>query len=95
MIKEPKQHPLVEKYFHTFNDEREVIYQGRIINELGDGYFLTQLYEWFFGDSSCQRIFHISEMNNWQLYENQESMKYFYEEVYDTKLNRKTETARA
>jgi hypothetical protein len=60
--REPKITGLVGRGFHTIEDNGSTCWQGSVIADLGDGYFLVQLYSWIIGESSTQHILHISEM---------------------------------
>jgi hypothetical protein len=55
---------LMGRGFHTINNEGDTNWQGEIIAELGDGYYLAQLFDWFGGHASTQYIFHINELSS-------------------------------
>lgn len=67
------------QYFHTFAPNGPVKYQGRIIADAGQGYFLCELYSWVDGDSGNSQIFHIDKMKDWSFYPTSEQMNYQYE----------------
>jgi hypothetical protein len=55
-------HPLVGRGMHWMDKDGEVQWQGELIGDLGDGYFLIQLFEWFSGSPSHQIIVHLSQL---------------------------------
>jgi len=57
-------HPLVGRGFHSFDVEDRVRWQGKVLADMGDGYFLLQLMEWFVGEETYQVIVHISALNH-------------------------------
>lgn len=54
-------HPFIDRGFLTIKPEGDSQYQGRIIAEIGDGFFVAQLYEWFMGVATRQYVYHVSE----------------------------------
>src|SRR5262245_16334055 len=55
---------LVGRAFHTTLPKTNgtgTRWQGEVIADLGDGYYLAQLFEWFMGSASTQHVFHIGE----------------------------------
>lgn len=64
-----KDHRLLDgKFFHSFNG-KEIEWQGYIISQPVEGYFLVQLFEWFLGEPSVQRLVHINTMTGWAFYD--------------------------
>jgi hypothetical protein len=75
-----KKDPLVGKYFHSVQADRETIeWQGQITARIGDSYLL-QLVEWLTGSESNQTLVPVSEMNYWHIYDSVEEMGYHYEQ---------------
>jgi hypothetical protein len=54
--------PLVGRGCHWLDKDGRATYQGEVIANLHDGYFLIQLAEWVAGEDSQQVIVHLSEM---------------------------------
>ena len=75
---------LFHKYFHTFNEKHEIKYQGRIEGKIQEGYYIVQLYGWLFGQPSCQKIFHIDDMREWDFYIDEDEMKSAYDKINPT-----------
>jgi hypothetical protein len=71
---------LVGSWFHSFNAEGEVRWQGCVVADLGD-YYLVQTYEWFMGDPSFQQLASLSDMADWKFYDTNDEMLDFYERV--------------
>lgn len=55
-------HPLIGRGCHWLDKDGRATYQGEVIADLHDGYFLIQLAEWVAGEDSQQVIVHLSEM---------------------------------
>lgn len=69
-------------WFHSFEDNGRVKWQGSIEEELCDGWYLVQLYSWLAGDPSCCKVVHISAMAGWSFYRTSELMNDAYERLY-------------
>ncbi|CAN5679335.1 hypothetical protein BH24ACT15_BH24ACT15_32180 [soil metagenome] len=70
-----KPQSLLGSYFHTFegdDPQNEVAWQGVVVADVGQGYYLVELMEWVIGSSSCQRLVHISAMASWAFYDTRE-----------------------
>jgi hypothetical protein len=52
---------LVGRGFHSVDDRGRTNWQGAVLADLGGGYFLVQLFEWFTGGSTTQHVIHIVE----------------------------------
>jgi predicted GIY-YIG superfamily endonuclease len=71
---------LVNKFFHTWRDQhglgdivrngRAVLWQGRVIDQLGQQEFLIQLFSWLDGSATDKRIALMTDMFDWTFYEN-------------------------
>jgi hypothetical protein len=55
-------HPLVGRGCHWLDKDGRVTWQGWVIADLRDGYFLIQLAEWLAGEGTQQVVVHLSEM---------------------------------
>jgi len=66
------------KFFHTFKDG-ELQWQGYIVAEQRDGYYLVQLFEWVLGEPSTQKVVHIGSMADWELYDSADEMNDAFE----------------
>jgi hypothetical protein len=75
---------LVGKWFHSLKKDPRyprcvngiVEWQGQIIGKPEPGWYLIQLYEWFMGSQTDQRLVPFAEMAGWLFYESDESMRY-------------------
>lgn len=67
--------PLIGKFFHTTLNGR-INHQGQIMNKLGDGHYLVDLFSFITGEYSCQRVCAASEMKDWLIYKTQAEMVY-------------------
>jgi hypothetical protein len=78
---------LIGLWFHSKKDG-VLDLQGKIIRKLesGDAY-LVQLYEWFMGEESKQKVFSCGEMKDWDFYGTAEEMKERGDEFWERFLN--------
>lgn len=76
-----KQISLVGQYFHTLKADK-VHWQGVVIGNPEPGWYLVQLCEWLFGNTSDRRIVRIEEMSKWVFYKDSEQMKGAYDRKY-------------
>ncbi len=67
------------KFFHSFHPDGEILWQGYVIAEQADGYYLVHLFEWMLGEPSVQKVVHLGEMADWELYDSAEEMNDAYE----------------
>ena len=81
----PKQDGLVGKFFHTFNEQGQLKWQGLITGEPASGYFLVQVFEWIVGSPSDKRLIDVSQMVGWTFYDDADDWR--------EEANRKTERA--
>jgi len=52
---------LVGRGFHLLDEDDCPRWQGKVIADLGDGYFLLELAGWFDGEATQQIVMHLSE----------------------------------
>lgn len=72
-IKGKDRKTLEGKFFHSFKDGK-VVWQGYVIAEAKDGYFLVQLFEWVMGEPSCQKLVRVDTMLGWDFYDTAQEM---------------------
>ena len=72
-----EEHFLVGKWFHSFAHDK-VKNQGQIISKKDD-YVLVQLYSWMLGEASCQKLFPVESIVEWDLYDTAEEMRDVFE----------------
>jgi len=60
------------RFFLTFDDEGQLLWQGQIIEHLQSGYFLCQLSGALFGEATHCVIRHLSQMNDWRFYDGED-----------------------
>lgn len=80
-IKEINLKSLEGKFFHFFKDNK-VEWQGYIVSEPKDGYFIIQLFDWILGYPSNQKLIKIDDMIGWNLYDTDEEMNEAYYSKY-------------
>lgn len=74
-----KDHKALEgKFFHSFKDN-EIKWQGYIISQPVEGYFLLQLFEWVLGEPSVQKLVHVAMMTGWDFYDSADEMNDAFE----------------
>lgn len=69
-IKKPEGY--VGLYFHTFNEDGSIQYQGQVDYQLPDGRLICQLFEWFMGNPNNQETFDLEQTKKWQFYTTEE-----------------------
>jgi len=60
---------LIGKFFHTFHENGNIRYQGRVTAEPVPGYFLVQLFDWLLGSPSNKELAPIAQMIGWSFYD--------------------------
>lgn len=68
------------KFFHSFDQDAMVEWQGQVLGPSLGGYYLVQLFSWAMGENSNCALVHFSEMTDWYFYQDQESMRYSYDD---------------
>ena len=78
---------LVGKYFHSFKDGdvSKLEWQGEITDYCGNGFYIVQTFEWGFGCDYVKKLVHISSMEGWNIYNDNEEMNEHYEYKYAKK----------
>ena len=66
------------KFFHTFID-KQIEWQGYIISEPKNDFFLVQLFDWILGEPSNQKLVNINDMLSWNFYDSVEEMNDNYD----------------
>lgn len=65
-------------YFHSFNKDGFVEWQGKVVSNPEPSIYLVQLYEWLVGVESCRKLVNIQDMIQWNFYETAEEMNNYY-----------------
>jgi hypothetical protein len=61
----PNPNSLVGRHFHTIKtDTGEVELQGKVVAKIDPTHYLVQLYEWFAGTETCQKIYSVEQMTH-------------------------------
>lgn len=68
------EHPLLRKFFHSFLENGDVHWQGKVVQECGDGFFLVQLFDWISGAESDLKLTNLQNMLGWSFYDLREEM---------------------
>lgn len=63
-----KEDELVGLFFHILSEDKKIQYKGEISLYLHEGYYLCDVFEWVSSDTSFAKIYHISQMTNWNIY---------------------------
>ena len=64
---------IIGLFFHT-RTGGEAVWQGRIVKQLEDGYYLVELFDWIKGESLAFRVIKIEQMASWLFYMTQKEM---------------------
>jgi hypothetical protein len=77
----PPTHPLVGKWFHSYDAEQPTVirWQGQVLAAITPDVFLVQLFEWFCGMPTKQRLVSLIEMLSWSFYATEQQK----DEAYD------------
>lgn len=73
---------LVGKFFHVLIN-REIIYQGIVIDKMCDTKYLVQYFDWLMGVDSKMKIVDVDDYE-WQFYNTSDDMNTWYKN-YQTK----------
>ena len=76
--KDPNKRGLTGKWFHSFHDNGEIMWQGQVLSSEGDTYFLVQLYSFVDCSPVDQKLISFKEMAGWSFYETDYKMRYNY-----------------
>ncbi len=74
-------------WFHSRHDD-DIVWQGQIVRDLGNGKYLVQLFEWIMGEPSVQKIVLASDMTAWDFYGTNDEMNEASERDLDMKSKR-------
>jgi hypothetical protein len=74
-----RSHPLVGRWFHSFAPSGVVQWQGQVLRRVSRDLFLVQLYEWFVGCASDEKLVRLADMVGWSFYDTNEQMNDAYE----------------
>jgi hypothetical protein len=85
--KQKNSDPLVGKFFHSFTDDRKLSWQGTVLKHVRGGFYLVQLFEWFFGEPSAREVVSLERMAGWSFYDTAEEMREAYAD-YDHRSGR-------
>jgi len=87
-----KNNILVGKWFHSRKDETiNIDWQGQVLGQIDESRYLVQLYSWWDGYPTTQRIVDIKDMSFWMFYNSDEDMRDYYDRVLRPELRRKRE----
>jgi hypothetical protein len=68
--------PLLGKWFHAFEEDGSVGWQGQIVAAVKPGLYLAQLYEWMMGTAGRQVLVPVEKMAAWVFYDSSEDMRF-------------------
>ena len=61
-----------DKWFHTYKEDGNILYQGHVLDYLPPQLVLVQLFSWLDGRPTCQKLLEVT--NDWSFYNTQEAM---------------------
>ena len=83
---------LVDRCFVIWTEGRKVQYQGRVVTELPDGFYLVQFFDFLMGGPSTLAVFHISKFaadplsarvpGSFEFFENDEHLRDWFDHTY-------------
>lgn len=65
---------MLDLWFHSFNEDGSLKWQGQIVQELSNDQYLVQLYSWTMGEPSTKHIISLSDMKSWTFFNSNEEM---------------------
>lgn len=68
-----------KQFFHSFGTDGFLLWQGRVLGHVQDGFYLVQLFSWIDGEPSNCEIVHFNEMIGWMFYQSPEQLIYSWE----------------
>lgn len=82
-----QRNPLVGRFFHSIKlcdicQRERIHWQGYILGELPNNWYLVQLFSWVVGEPTTQHLVQFQDMSLWWFYDNSEDMNFQYEERY-------------
>jgi hypothetical protein len=66
---------LEKLWFHSKDEDGKINWQGQILEEVNDGVYLAQLYDWMLGQEGCMKLILVKDMSNWDFYQSSEDMR--------------------
>jgi len=66
--------PLVGRWFHSFDANGRVHWQGQVVAVLAGEMFLVERYDWLFGTRSTAVLVPLSRMAGWAFYRTRDEM---------------------
>jgi hypothetical protein len=66
---------VVDKWFHSFNQDSGLQWQGQVVERLEGGYYFVRLYEWIMGSPTCLKLVRLEDMLAWEFYESSDEMQ--------------------
>jgi hypothetical protein len=68
----------IGKWFHTFNEDGVIVWQGQVLKRVDANTYMVQLYDWLIGAPSDRFTIHAREMANWKFYYSDDDMRDYY-----------------
>jgi hypothetical protein len=70
---------LVGQFFHSFNDEGHIVWQGEILKEPRKELYLVQTFSWVDGSPVESVLVPLDDMRKWKFYPDADAMNWAYE----------------
>lgn len=82
-----QRNPLVGRFFHSIVlceicQRERIHWQGYVLGELPDNWYLVQLFSWIAGEPTTQHLVQFQDMKLWWFYDSSADMNFQYEERY-------------
>ena len=77
---------LVGKYFHSIDENGEMMWQGKIEGSPSDSLYLIQLFSWLDGCATEQKMVKLEDMIDWLFYDNHDDFVDSYNHGTASKL---------
>jgi len=76
---------LVDRWFHSFDEEGGLSGQGHIVALVGPNRYLVQWFSWMSGRPMQQSLVDLEEMKDWHFYDSGEQMNHFFRRMAESK----------
>lgn len=87
---------LVGMFFHSFEENGELCWQGRVTRKIEPGWYLVETFDWVSGGAAWgERLVRLDDMVKWLFYQDAETMKESYQFGPVSRIRKPRELAEA
>lgn len=78
---------IVGKWFHSYDTNGLVMWQGQVISAQPEDHYLVQLFSWLTGLENGSKLVKFSAMAEWTFYNSSEQMQEYYYKYLEPRVN--------